>query len=114
MDVLSGSPSSALNPDAPPFVPLAYRAVEDFSDQWWELVKTTSWFRDYWLRECFVEEAETNRGLHVVGYEEEEEAFLPEIGEIFDGYQQRKDGGDWIALFLDLSFLFFFSLFIFS
>ncbi|KAK7300471.1 hypothetical protein RJT34_11315 [Clitoria ternatea] len=45
--------SSTLNPHAPMFVPLAYRMVEDFSDQWWALVHSSPWFRDYWLRECF-------------------------------------------------------------
>ncbi|CAJ1971067.1 unnamed protein product [Sphenostylis stenocarpa] len=54
MEVISRSSSSSrLNPDAPMFVPLAYRAVEDFSDQWWDLVRSSGWFRDYWLRECF-------------------------------------------------------------
>ena len=48
-------PSSALNPNAPMFVPAAYRNVEDFSDQWWSLVQSSPWFRDYWLRECFSE-----------------------------------------------------------
>ncbi|MGD7340700.1 hypothetical protein ACQCRO_27755, partial [Ralstonia pseudosolanacearum] len=42
-----------LNPNAPLFVPCAYRNVQDFSDQWWELVNTSAWFRDYWLQECF-------------------------------------------------------------
>ncbi|GFQ07001.1 polyadenylate-binding protein-interacting protein 2 [Phtheirospermum japonicum] len=45
--------TSALNPNAPMFVPSAYRAVEDFSDQWWDLVQSSPWFRDYWLQECF-------------------------------------------------------------
>ncbi|MQM07761.1 hypothetical protein Taro_040605 [Colocasia esculenta] len=90
MDVLSRRPSSALNPDALPFVPLAYRTVEDFSDQWWELVKTTSWFRDYWLRECFVEEAVASRGGSDL-FGDEVEAFLPEIGDIFDGYQKTEE-----------------------
>lgn len=45
--------TSALNPNAPMFVPSAYRAVEDFSDQWWNLVQSSPWFRDYWLHECF-------------------------------------------------------------
>ncbi|GER46609.1 poly(A)-binding protein C-terminal interacting protein 6 [Striga asiatica] len=45
--------TSALNPNAPIFVPTAYRAVEDFSDQWWDLVQSSPWFRDYWLQECF-------------------------------------------------------------
>ncbi|XP_073016103.1 protein EARLY RESPONSIVE TO DEHYDRATION 15-like [Primulina eburnea] len=45
--------TSALNPNAPIFVPSVYRQVEDFSDQWWDLVQSSPWFRDYWLRECF-------------------------------------------------------------
>lgn len=40
---------SSLNPNAPLFVPAAFRQVEDFSPEWWELVKTSAWFRDYWL-----------------------------------------------------------------
>lgn len=58
MDVMprqQGIPSSALNPNAPMFVPSAYRNVEDFSDQWWSLVRSSPSFRDYWLRECFSE-----------------------------------------------------------
>ncbi|KAL3653431.1 hypothetical protein CASFOL_003112 [Castilleja foliolosa] len=47
--------TSALNPNAPIFVPSAYRAVEDFSDQWWDLVQSSPWFRDYWLQECFAD-----------------------------------------------------------
>jgi hypothetical protein len=27
--------------------------VEDFSDQWWALVQSSPWFRDYWLEERF-------------------------------------------------------------
>lgn len=56
MDVISGRSSSTLNPYAPPFVPadaLRYRAVEDFSAEWWTLVDSSPYFRDYWLRECF-------------------------------------------------------------
>ncbi|GLT78880.1 hypothetical protein SLA2020_503990 [Shorea laevis] len=45
--------SSTLNPNAPVFVPLAYRMVEDFSEQWWALVHSSPCFRDYWLRERF-------------------------------------------------------------
>ncbi|KAJ0970292.1 hypothetical protein J5N97_023169 [Dioscorea zingiberensis] len=47
---------STLNPNAAPFVPSAYRSVEDYSDEWWALVRSTPWFRDYWLRECFLDE----------------------------------------------------------
>ncbi|KAH7853728.1 hypothetical protein Vadar_006012 [Vaccinium darrowii] len=35
------------------FVPSSYKAVEDFSDQWWALVHSSPWFQDYWLRERF-------------------------------------------------------------
>jgi hypothetical protein len=48
---------SSLNPNAPIFVPVAYKQVEDFSPQWWELVQTTAWFRDYWFHENQQQEA---------------------------------------------------------
>ncbi|PIN21039.1 hypothetical protein CDL12_06280 [Handroanthus impetiginosus] len=40
---------STLNPNAPLFIPAAVRQVEDFSPEWWNLVTTSTWFRDYWL-----------------------------------------------------------------
>nr|TKS08917.1 polyadenylate-binding protein-interacting protein 2-like [Populus alba] len=40
---------TTLNPNAPLFIPNVYRQVEDFSPEWWELVKTSTWFRDFWL-----------------------------------------------------------------
>ena len=43
--------SSSLNPNAPLFIPAAFRRVEDFSPEWWELVKTTAWFRDHWFHQ---------------------------------------------------------------
>lgn len=48
MTLLSGR-SFSLNPNAPIFIPFALRNVEDFPPEWWELVKTSPWFRDYWL-----------------------------------------------------------------
>ncbi|KAJ4971553.1 hypothetical protein NE237_004652 [Protea cynaroides] len=48
MAVVSGR-TSTLNPDAPLFIPAVFRQVEDFSPEWWELVKTSTWFRDFWL-----------------------------------------------------------------
>lgn len=48
---------SSLNPNAPIFVPAAFKQVEDFSPQWWELVQTTAWFRDYWFHENQHQEA---------------------------------------------------------
>ncbi|XP_050211044.1 protein EARLY RESPONSIVE TO DEHYDRATION 15-like [Mercurialis annua] len=53
MEVMSQSHQSTLNPKAPLFVPLAYRTVEDFSDEWWSLVHSSPWFRDYWLQERY-------------------------------------------------------------
>lgn len=40
---------SSLNPNAPVFIPAAFCQVEDFSSEWWELVKNSAWFREYWL-----------------------------------------------------------------
>ena len=51
MAVASSGIRSTLNPNAPLFIPAAYQQVEDFSPEWWELVKTTSWFRDHWFRQ---------------------------------------------------------------
>ncbi|XP_028782255.1 protein EARLY RESPONSIVE TO DEHYDRATION 15-like isoform X1 [Neltuma alba] len=56
MLVMSSAPtitSSPLDPNAPLFVPMFFRTVEDFSDQWWHLVHSSPCFRHYWLRECF-------------------------------------------------------------
>lgn len=44
-------PVSTLNPNAPLFVPAAYRVVEDFSSEWWNLVQTCPDFREQWVRE---------------------------------------------------------------
>ncbi|KAI5560339.1 hypothetical protein BDE02_16G040900 [Populus trichocarpa] len=67
MALVSGG-RSTLNPDAPLFVPAAYRQVEDFSPEWWQLVTTTTWFRDYWLsrhqdENGFYDNAEDEFGL---------------------------------------------------
>ncbi|KAF5181310.1 Early responsive to dehydration [Thalictrum thalictroides] len=50
MALVSGG-RSTLNPDAPLFIPAVFRQVEDFSPEWWELVKTSTWFQAYWLSE---------------------------------------------------------------
>ncbi|GMH19340.1 hypothetical protein Nepgr_021181 [Nepenthes gracilis] len=75
---------SSLNPNAPIFVPMAYRAVEDFSDQWWDLVRSCSGFRDYWLQECF--------------HDPETESLLSEIDDhvlgldaVFDAHLKRPE-----------------------
>ncbi|XP_020595973.1 protein EARLY RESPONSIVE TO DEHYDRATION 15 [Phalaenopsis equestris] len=51
MAVASRAARSSLNPNAPLFIPAAFQQVEDFSPEWWELVKTTTWFRDHWFRQ---------------------------------------------------------------
>lgn len=49
MAMVSGGGSSRLNPDAPLFIPAAFRQVEDFSPEWWQLISTSTWYREYWL-----------------------------------------------------------------
>ncbi|KAJ9184933.1 hypothetical protein P3X46_004618 [Hevea brasiliensis] len=56
MALVSGG-RSTLNPDAPLFIPAAYRQVEDFSPEWWQLVTTSTWYRDYWLSQHQDEES---------------------------------------------------------
>ena len=51
MSTMAMSAASSLNPDAPMFIPAAFRRVEDYSPEWWELVKTTAWFRDHWFHQ---------------------------------------------------------------
>ncbi|EOY17650.1 hypothetical protein QUC31_006808 [Theobroma cacao] len=91
MEVFSQrSSSSTLNPNAPLFVPLAYRTVEDFSDQWWALVQSSPCFRDYWLRERFHDPQNDDDSLF----------FPDDLDAIFDEYddfsaysrQQEKEG----------------------
>ncbi|XP_077214290.1 protein EARLY RESPONSIVE TO DEHYDRATION 15-like [Tasmannia lanceolata] len=92
MDVISRRFSSSLNPKAPLFVPWAYRTVEDFSDQWWELVQSSAWFRDYWLKECFEEpEIDLNVGVNY-------EPAMSEIKAALDGYKQEKGIKDLVSL----------------
>ncbi|GJN10786.1 hypothetical protein PR202_ga28909 [Eleusine coracana subsp. coracana] len=55
--------SSSLNPNAPLFIPAAYRQVEDYSPEWWELVQTTAWFRDHWVRQHQLHEAHHDAAL---------------------------------------------------
>ncbi|KAK9284038.1 hypothetical protein L1049_012298 [Liquidambar formosana] len=55
MELVSGG-KSKLNPDAPLFIPAAFRQVEDFSPEWWELIKTSTWFHGYWLSQHQEEE----------------------------------------------------------
>ncbi|CAI5462147.1 unnamed protein product [Closterium sp. Yama58-4] len=66
---------SLLNPDAPNFVPAAFRNTEDFSQEWWDKVQNSPAFRDYWLRERFATlEAEVTES----GNRNEEEELVDE------------------------------------
>ncbi|KAL9237934.1 hypothetical protein vseg_012425 [Gypsophila vaccaria] len=42
---------STLNPNAPVFIPAAFRQVEEYSPEWYDLISSSMWFRDYWLRQ---------------------------------------------------------------
>ena len=64
---------STLNPNAPLFIPAAFRQVEDFSPEWWQLITTSTWFRDYWLSQH-----------QEVEEEEEEEIFNGNADDEFD------------------------------
>lgn len=81
MEVISGTktPSSSLNPNAPMFVPLAYRTVDDFSDEWWALVQSSPWFRDYWLRERFQDPQNHNDTSYFSDFEIDEDDLFHQI-----------------------------------
>ncbi|GAB4851685.1 hypothetical protein Ancab_031089 [Ancistrocladus abbreviatus] len=61
MALVSGG-NSRLNPNAPLYIPAALRQVEDFSPEWWDLISTSMWFRDYWLSQR--QEADIIYGNH--------------------------------------------------
>ncbi|CAM8910310.1 unnamed protein product [Rhodiola kirilowii] len=85
MEVISRVHPSSLNPNAAPFVPQAYRAVEDFSEDWWALVQSSPWFCDYWMNECFQEPIQNNNASDIDEFDEfEVDPFLPEIDALFD------------------------------
>ncbi|KAG0484029.1 hypothetical protein HPP92_012113 [Vanilla planifolia] len=78
----SGGGRSILNPNAPLFIPAALQQVEDFSPEWWELVKTTPWFRDHWFRQHQDQE-------NFDGEEEEDDKELEEYGAFGDATQEQ-------------------------
>lgn len=90
MDVISRTSAlptpSTLNPHAPLFVPLAYRAVEDFSDEWWALVHTSPWFRDYWLEERFCDPQDDH--LFSAAGDDDDDLALPDLDSLFDDCDQ--------------------------
>lgn len=59
---------STLNPNAPLYIPAAFRQVEDFSPEWYDLITTSMWFRDYWLSQH--QEAEMLYGSNGNNFEE--------------------------------------------
>uniref|UniRef100_A0A0E0LPD0 Ataxin-2 C-terminal domain-containing protein n=1 Tax=Oryza punctata TaxID=4537 RepID=A0A0E0LPD0_ORYPU len=67
---------SSLNPNAAPFIPAAFRRVEDFSPEWWELVKTTAWFRDHWFRQHQMYEDAAEEEHHQVFDDDDDVAAL--------------------------------------
>ncbi|OIW11485.1 hypothetical protein TanjilG_26851 [Lupinus angustifolius] len=50
MALVSGG-RSTLNPNAPIYIPAAFRQVDDFSPEWWQLVTTLTWYHDFWLNQ---------------------------------------------------------------
>ncbi|KAI9156109.1 hypothetical protein LWI28_000655 [Acer negundo] len=79
MEVISQrSSSSTLNPNAPMFIPFAYRTVEDFSDQWWSLIQSSPWFRDYWLQERYFDS-------------QIDDFSLPDLDDLFDDEFQEEE-----------------------
>ncbi|KAG4109881.1 hypothetical protein ERO13_D13G014500v2 [Gossypium hirsutum] len=73
--------SSTLNPNAPLFIPLAYRMVKDFSDQWWALVQSSPCFRDYWLQERFHDPENDD-----VSDDDDDPLFPGDLDDIFEQY----------------------------
>ena len=70
--------SSALNPNAPLFIPAAFRQVEDFSPQWWELVKSSTWFHNYWLSQHKEEDFVESGGIDATNDDDDIEHILSE------------------------------------
>ncbi|XP_056169500.1 protein EARLY RESPONSIVE TO DEHYDRATION 15-like isoform X1 [Syzygium oleosum] len=93
MALVSGARSS-LNPKAEPFIPMSYRQVEDFSPAWWELVKASSWYRDYWLSQRGDDDFGADDCDDAFGYDEEDDMILEImfVGEL-DGVDKRENGG---------------------
>uniref|UniRef100_A0A0D9X2I3 Ataxin-2 C-terminal domain-containing protein n=1 Tax=Leersia perrieri TaxID=77586 RepID=A0A0D9X2I3_9ORYZ len=77
---MAAAMSSALNPNAAPFIPAAMRQVEDFSPEWWELVKTTAWFRDHWFHQhqMFEESASASAAAFAGEHDDDLAALLPD------------------------------------
>lgn len=97
MALVSGQ-RSTLNPNAPPFIPATFYQVEDFSSEWWELVKTSTWFRDFWLSQHQDDDFEGNIEVDTADAEDNDdisidEAQLTELSQLEEIYPSYKDIG---------------------
>lgn len=98
MALVSGA-RSTLNPNAPPFIPATFYQVEDFSSEWWELVKTSTWFRDFWLSEHQDDDFEGNIEVDTADAEDNDdvsidEAHLTKLSQLEEVYLSYKDIGN--------------------
>ena len=96
MALVSGVRSS-LNPNAPLFIPAKLRQVEDFSPEWWELVKTSTPFQDYWLSQHQDEDFDGRASSDYADHDDEI-AFdladsLPEF--LYPGFDEEFAGEDF-------------------
>lgn len=72
------------------FIPFAYRMVEDFSDEWWALIQSSPWFRDYWLQECYFDPQSDPL------FSDFDDLVLPDVDEIFpDKHQEEMEERDF-------------------
>ena len=95
MALVSGE-RSTLNPNAPPFIPATFYQVEDFSSEWWELVKTSTWFCDFWLSQHQDDDFEGNIEVDTADAEDNDdasidEAQLTELSQLEEIYLSYKD-----------------------
>ncbi|KAE8661674.1 hypothetical protein F3Y22_tig00113725pilonHSYRG01781 [Hibiscus syriacus] len=98
MEILSQRPSSfsTLNPNAPMFVPLVYRTVEDFSDQWWALVQSSPCFREYWLQERFHDPLNGEINDDDLVFPDDLEAMFGEYDDVFvdPSHEEKEEDGE--------------------
>lgn len=87
MALVSGG-GSTLNPDAPLFIPAAFRQIEDFSPAWWQLITTSTWYRDYWL------------GQHPEGFSDQAENELDcdDVVDLLPDSIDLNDGDDFTSM----------------
>ncbi|XP_074287158.1 protein EARLY RESPONSIVE TO DEHYDRATION 15-like [Silene latifolia] len=79
------SPPSKLNPNAPIFIPMkSYLTVEDFSDEWWDLVHSSPFFRDYWLQDCYDDDSTPT-------FPDDDDFALPDFDDFFDSYLPNQE-----------------------